>query len=269
MVTADSESGTPGDGSAATGGASDAGYRYDTHDPSVYGNAMGRYKTARQLAFVQELVGSRGARIVDVGGGAGRLAIPLARLGHDVTVVDPSAEALGSLAQRSGGKVRTVCGDLMSFAPQRSYDAALLVDTLKYLRDTPVERALAKLASLVGPGGLVVVAEINGGSWRNRVSELAGRRRGLPYRIDSAAGYRRALRGAGLEVVRERGMVWMPLPFNSDSRLVGVLARAETLLGLDRWIGQSPWLLIGARRPGGDRAGDQPRTTAGESAPAA
>ncbi|HYZ02366.1 MAG TPA: methyltransferase domain-containing protein, partial [Candidatus Binatia bacterium] len=34
-------------------------------------------------------------RVVDVGGGAGRQTIRLARLGHEVTLLDPSEEMLG------------------------------------------------------------------------------------------------------------------------------------------------------------------------------
>src|SRR3712207_7602612 len=40
-------------------------------------------------------------RVLDVGGGSGMFAVPLARLGHDVTVVDPSADALATLRRRA------------------------------------------------------------------------------------------------------------------------------------------------------------------------
>ena len=41
------------------------------------------------------------ARIVDVGGGTGGLAVQLAELGHRVTVVDPSPDALAALERRA------------------------------------------------------------------------------------------------------------------------------------------------------------------------
>ena len=55
-------------------------------------------------------------RVLDVGGGSGMFAVPLARLGHDVTVVDPSADALATLRRRAdtagvGERVRGVQGD--------------------------------------------------------------------------------------------------------------------------------------------------------------
>ena len=42
--------------------------------------------------------------IVDVGGGTGGLAVPFAALGHNVTVVDPSPDALAA-AQRRAAEV--------------------------------------------------------------------------------------------------------------------------------------------------------------------
>ncbi len=41
------------------------------------------------------------ARIVDLGGGTGGFAVPLAELGHRVLVVDPSPDALAALGRRA------------------------------------------------------------------------------------------------------------------------------------------------------------------------
>ena len=43
----------------------------------------------------------RPLRVLDLGGGTGGTAVPLAAAGHDVTVVDPSPDALASLARRA------------------------------------------------------------------------------------------------------------------------------------------------------------------------
>src|SRR2546430_17741985 len=47
--------------------------------------------------------GRQALDIVDVGGGTGGLAVPFAALGHNVTVVDPSPDALAA-AQRRGAR---------------------------------------------------------------------------------------------------------------------------------------------------------------------
>ena len=43
----------------------------------------------------------RPLRVLDLGGGSGGLAVPLAELGHEVTVVDPSPNALAALERRA------------------------------------------------------------------------------------------------------------------------------------------------------------------------
>ena len=228
-------------------------YEYDIDNPLVYRNEMGRYKTDRQLSFIRRVLAGK-MRILDVGGGGGRLAIPLAQLGHDITVVDISAEALELLRSRTGETVAVACSDLMSFAPSATFDVTLVIDTLKYVSDASVAEAFAKVNSFLAPGGLFVIAEINQGSWRNRLSERLGRRAGLRYNIATADGYRRALVSAGFETVQEQGFLWMPLPFNSDSPLVRWFERVEAALHLGSWVRQSPWLLIAARKV------DAPRT---------
>src|SRR4051794_41934609 len=46
-------------------------------------------------------LGGAGLRVLDAGGGTGGFAVPLARLGHDVTVVDPSPDSLAALERRA------------------------------------------------------------------------------------------------------------------------------------------------------------------------
>ena len=51
-------------------------------------------RTAAVWAALDPVVGTgTPLRVLDVGGGSGMFAVPLAQLGHEVTVVDPSADA--------------------------------------------------------------------------------------------------------------------------------------------------------------------------------
>ena len=45
--------------------------------------------------------GRQALDVVDVGGGTGGLAVPFAVLGHNVTVVDPSPDALAAAQRRA------------------------------------------------------------------------------------------------------------------------------------------------------------------------
>ncbi len=98
-------------------------------------------------------------------------AVPLARLGHEVTVVDPSADALATLRRRAetagvGERVRGVQGDgdllhqvLPDDGDDAGYDLALCHSVLEVVDDPAV--TLRQIAGALRPGGQVSVATAN------------------------------------------------------------------------------------------------------------
>ncbi|MDQ1585382.1 MAG: hypothetical protein QOH80_747 [Actinomycetota bacterium] len=113
---------------------------------------------------LREAIADRGPLdIVDVGGGTGGFAVPLAELGHRVTVVDPSPDALASLERRageSGVRVRGVQGDaagLLDVVAPESADLVLCHGVLEHV-DDPAPAALSLVAALRSGGSLSVLA---------------------------------------------------------------------------------------------------------------
>jgi len=108
-------------------------------------------------------------RVLDVGGGSGMFAVPLARLGHDVTVVDPSADALATLRRRAdtagvGALVHGLQGDgdlLHEVLPAAGdgFDLALCHYVLEVVDDPAV--TLGEISRALRPGGQVSVATVN------------------------------------------------------------------------------------------------------------
>lgn len=110
-------------------------------------------------------------RVLDVGGGSGMFAVPLARLGHDVTVVDPSADALATLRRRAdtagvGARVRGVQGDgdllhevLPAATDGSGFDLALCHWVLEVVDDPAV--TLSEISRALRPGGQVSLAAVN------------------------------------------------------------------------------------------------------------
>ena len=130
-------------------------------------------RTAAVWAALDPLVGAgTPLRVLDVGGGSGMFAVPLARLGHDVTVVDPSADALATLRRRAdtagaGARVRGIQGDgdlLHEVLPAADagdggYDLALCHYVLEVVDDPAV--TLREISRALRPGGQVSVATAN------------------------------------------------------------------------------------------------------------
>lgn len=106
----------------------------------------------------------RALDILDLGGGTGGLAVPLAQAGHTVTVVDPSPDALAALEHRAAGagSVRAVQGDaadLPRVVPANGFDVVVCHGVLEHVDD--VAAALAAIAGALRPGGLLSVVAAN------------------------------------------------------------------------------------------------------------
>jgi S-adenosylmethionine-dependent methyltransferase len=103
--------------------------------------------------------------IVDVGGGTGGFAVPFAALGHRVTVVDPSPDALAA-AQRRAAEMRVAltavqgdAGELASLVGDAAADLVICHSVLEYV-DSPAA-AMAAIARVLRPGATVSVLAAN------------------------------------------------------------------------------------------------------------
>lgn len=121
--------------------------------------------TAADGGSVGEVAAS--LEVVDVGGGTGGFAVALARLGHRVTVIDPSPDALAALERRAAesgasGSVRAVQGELATVfdvLDRESADAVLCHGVLEFV-DDPAEGCRA-VRSLLRPGGIASLLTAN------------------------------------------------------------------------------------------------------------
>jgi SAM-dependent methyltransferase len=102
-----------------------------------------------------------GARVVDIGGGTGGFAVPLAELGHRVLVVDPSPDALAALGRRAAERhvtdlVTGVQGDVadlpeLATGEHSQADLVLCHGVLEVVDDPA--GALTTIAGVLRPGG--------------------------------------------------------------------------------------------------------------------
>ena len=117
---------------------------------------------------LREVVSSAVARtgrarldVVDVGGGTGGFAVPLASLGHSVTVVDPSPDSLAAAQRRAAEAavpllaVQGDVSDLAAVTGGAEADLVLCHSVLEYVDDPAA--AMTAIAGLLRPGGAVSV----------------------------------------------------------------------------------------------------------------
>ena len=109
--------------------------------------------------------GRQALDIVDVGGGTGGLAVPFAALGHNVTVVDPSPDALAAAQRRAaeaGARLTAVQGEaasLDSVAGPKAADLVICHNVLEYV-DSPSD-AMTAIAAVLRPAATVSVLAAN------------------------------------------------------------------------------------------------------------
>lgn len=137
----------------------------------VRGAVRGSPRTAvvwdalNRLLAERATAGSDRVAAVDLGGGTGGFAVPLAELGHEVTVVDESADALAMLERRAaehGVPVHAVqgdAGDLAAAVGSGAVDLVLCHSVLEYVDDPAA--ALAAVHDALRPGGAVSVLAPN------------------------------------------------------------------------------------------------------------
>jgi SAM-dependent methyltransferase len=113
------------------------------------GNAHG------EADLVEHLVGP-GSRVLDAGCGTGRVAIELARRGHDCVGVDVSASML-AVARERAPEVEWHCQDLAALDLGRAFDLVLAAgNVIPLLADGTEPLVVLKLAAHLAPGGLLV-----------------------------------------------------------------------------------------------------------------
>ncbi|MEK7795283.1 MAG: class I SAM-dependent methyltransferase [Candidatus Hydrogenedentota bacterium] len=217
---------------------------WDVNNPRAYNNRMGRYKTQAEWEFIQRHLPDRPLRILDIGGSSGRFALPLAELGHHVTVIDIAENALAILREKGHPNIAVHCGDVLQFEPDFKFDAALAIESAVYIN---LPWLLAKVNSLLAGGAPFLFTHLNRASWRYFAQGLLNRG-ATRYPIYTPSELRVMIEAANFRVEAVMGFVWMPFRFNSNSPLVSVFAAAERVLGLRRWIHQSPWLFYAARK---------------------
>jgi S-adenosylmethionine-dependent methyltransferase len=134
-----------------------------------YSSLRGRVRTHVVNEHLRQHIGPVPQRVVDVGGGAGNQSVPLARAGHEVTIVDPSAAMLERATRRLASESEEVAARVRLVeatgedAPRKlsgaGFDAVLCHGVLMYLADP--EPLVNALCELTAPAGMVSIVAKN------------------------------------------------------------------------------------------------------------
>lgn len=163
----------------------------------------------------------RGIRILDIGCGGGLVSEPLTRLGAAVTGIDPAPESIAAARAHAASQgldidYRAVRAEALADAGEQ-FDVVLCLEVVEHVPD--VRAFLSLVASLVRPGGLLVLSTINR-TLKSYALAIVGAEyilRWLPVGThqwdrfvtpDELAGHVQAI---GMAALPARGMVFNPL----------------------------------------------------------
>lgn len=206
-------------------------------------------------SLLEDRAGTSGElRVLDIGGGTGGFAVRVAELGHRVTVVDPSPDALAILDRRShesgvGERVTGIQGDLATVSQQvasAGIDVVLCHGVLEVVDDpvaamgaiTGVLRPDGALSLLVSQRHAAVVARAMAGQFDQAKDLLRGDVGGTPHRF-TAQETRDLLTDAGFtDITLHAIRVFSDLV---PSALVDLEPRAaDALLALEQAVADRP-----------------------------
>jgi len=145
-------------------------------------------------ARLRELLALPAGRLLDVGGGTGRVSAALVGQADLIVVTDLSAAMLRATRAKDGLCPARAHAERLPF-PDASFDRVLVVDAFHHFCDQ--ERAAGELLRILAPGGRLVIEEPNIERWQVKLIALGERLALMGSRFHRPEAMRRLFEARG------------------------------------------------------------------------
>lgn len=216
-------------------------YLWDIDNPAGYNNRSGHYKTRLEYDFIIKHLSINHKRILDLGGGSGRFAVPLLKKGLSVTILDINEQAIHLCKQRN--IKNSFCIDFRDF-DENDFDAVLAIELFLV---TPPEDVFKVASDSLNDKGLFIFVATNNNSWRYHLHNLR-KKKTINLGEFSIEEYKQMLNTYKFSIIDIKGFNWLPFTVNSNNFLIPVFTYIERKFLLNNWLQQSPWLLFACRK---------------------
>jgi 2-polyprenyl-6-hydroxyphenyl methylase/3-demethylubiquinone-9 3-methyltransferase len=177
-----------------------------------------------------------GKKALDVGCGAGLLAEPLARLGAEVTAIDPAAELIAAAREHASGQGLSIDYRVSAIEDlQGQFDLITAMEVIEHTADP--QAFLRSLSRRLGAGGLLLLSTPNATAWSKLITiTLAEGFGAIPKgthdfdKFIAPERMKQLLADAGLKCLDVEGIAWGPtrgLHLSEDVSLNYLIAAAR------------------------------------------
>jgi 2-polyprenyl-3-methyl-5-hydroxy-6-metoxy-1,4-benzoquinol methylase len=220
-------------------------YNWDYLDKKAYKNYVGEYKTKKQFDFILRYK-DHFHKILDIAGGSGRFALPLFDLSAYITVIDINTEAIDLLKRRQP-MIDSVCGDFIAHKINDKYSLILCIEAISYFEN--YQFFFRKVHGIIENDGVFVFTYQNIGSWRYKLRLLNHLFKSkTTYNEINLQQLKDIIFKTGFEIIKQEGMLWLPMSVNSNNPLVFLFEKIEKIFRLRKWISQSPMVLFSLKK---------------------
>lgn len=198
---------------------------------------MGIYITNFEMSFIFDSKSLKeGGLVVDVGSGAGRFSLTLAKI-MDVIAIDLDLHALKRLKFKNGA-INAVLADAR-FMPLKNdvADNIIMIELLDCIAE--LEMVIFESSRILKDGGSLIFSSGNKCSIKGKIKEFVGK----PY-SHSYKEILNVLKITKLKIVKVEGFNWLPFDRISNNPFVFLFAKIEKLFGLRRLVRLSPWIIF-------------------------
>lgn len=184
------------------------------------------------------MVHSYNSLVIDLGAGAGKFAIPLAKLSQKVVAIDVKPNGLRRLKTKCA-LVDVILADIKHLPfKANAFEFACMIEVLDYLSLD----ALAECSRILKQKATLVFSFGNRNSLKHKFRRILGKRYEHHYNDTLAT-----LESLGFVVVRKHGFNWLPFNRTSNNRLVPIFAKLERKLRIGK-LAISPWVMMQVRK---------------------
>lgn len=240
------------------------GRAYALYEDVAYNKHWEGASQGRLDALERHIVGSMlpqsGQRILDLGGGYGRLSSVYKNRFDDIVLLDGSMSLLMEARRLLGGQATLIAGDIGSLPFKTScFDCVLTIRVLQHVTDLP--RVLGEMRRILSGRGSLVFSYHNKRNAHRVLHYLDSRKKGDPFSLDSEEisptlishhpeRFDRLLQDAGFGPARYEGTAvvdaWAAVMERLGSRSTPGAAWAPAMGRLRL----APWLIGCASAPG-------------------